>query len=63
MIAWISDALDDGNGSCGAWTFVLEDQEPPSCWSDGWCWAVNEDGERSAEPTEWKPPMPEGEKP
>lgn len=64
MIAWISDALDDGNGSCGAWTFVLEDQEPPSCWSDGWCWAVNEDGERSAEPTEWKaatPPADGGE--
>lgn len=60
IILWVADALEDGNGSCGAWAFALEDQEPPDCWSDGWCWAVNEDGVRSAWPTHWKlPPPPE----
>lgn len=57
LIAWIADALDDGRGSCGAWAFT-SDQEPPPCWTDGWCWAVNEDGARSAWPTHWRPAPP-----
>jgi hypothetical protein len=44
---------EDGE-DCGAWTFVSE-QDPPECWTDGWCWEVNEDGVRSAWPTHWKP--------
>lgn len=60
IIEWVANALDDGNGSCGAWAFSHEYQEPPDCWSDGWCWAVNEDGVRSAWPTHWKmPPTPQ----
>lgn len=55
LIAWIANALENEHGSCGAWTIMSEHQEPPPCWSDGWCWAVNEDGVRSAWPTHWKP--------
>ena len=54
IIAWFTGALEDEHGSCGAWAFVSE-QEPPDCWSDGWCWTVNEDGVKSAWPTHWKP--------
>jgi hypothetical protein len=65
VIVWQDDALVDENGqSCGAWAFATE-QEPPDSWTDGWCWAVNEDGERSAWPTEWMPlpPPPSEEQP
>lgn len=58
MIEWIAGALENERGSCGAWTFVHEDQEPPDCWSDGWCWTVNADGVSSAWPTAWKPVLP-----
>jgi hypothetical protein len=54
IIAWVSDALyDEDERPCGSWSFVTE-QEPPDCWTDGWCWASNEDGVRSAWPTHWK---------
>lgn len=55
MILWVPDALENEAGSCGAWAFAHEDQEPPDCWTDGWCWAVNEDGVRSSWPTHWLP--------
>lgn len=61
MIMWVRDALENEHGSCGAWTFAHEDQEPPDCWSDGWCWAENEDGVRSAWPTHWKPALKDQE--
>lgn len=55
VIAWIEDALEDSDGNaCGAWAFT-EDQVPPECWTDGWCWEVNEDENRSTHPTHWKP--------
>lgn len=38
-----------------AWTFVT-DQEPPACWTDGWCWGSNEDCVQSVQPTHWKTP-------
>jgi hypothetical protein len=53
IIAWQGGLLDTDNRSCGGWTFV-EDQEPPDSWTDGICWAVNEDGEPSVQPTHWK---------
>ena len=60
IIAWQADALMDSDGNtCGAWAFVT-DQEPPACWTDGWCWEVNEDGEPSAQLTHWRP-APEGD--
>ena len=50
----------DNEKDCGGWTFMTE-QEPPSCWTDGICWDVNEDGVPSAQPTEWKH-LPEAER-
>lgn len=55
VIAWVDQALFDTAGNfCSAWAFT-RDQEPPDSWTDGYCWAVNEDGVRSVEPTHWKP--------
>lgn len=54
VIAWVDGLLDSDDGACGTWAFT-RDQEPPDCWSDGYCWDANEDGKRSAWPTEWKP--------
>ena len=56
IIAWTDDCLLDSAGDfCGAWVFTTE-QEPPECWTDGYCWEVNEWGQRSAHPTEWTQP-------
>lgn len=56
IIMWLDACLvDDTFGVCGSWVFVNEHQEPPADWSDGYCWAVNEDGVRSSWPTHWKP--------
>lgn len=57
VIMWLSDCVEDERGSCGSWVFVNEDQEPPDDWSDGYCWASNEDGVRSSWPTHWKPAL------
>lgn len=46
--------LNSEGHECGAWCFVTE-QEPPDCWTDGYCWEVNEDGVPSVLPTRWKP--------
>ena len=54
VIAWTDTLLDSSGHDCDGWTFV-EDQEPPECWTDGICWAVNEDGKASVKPTHWKP--------
>ena len=54
IIAWQVDAFMDNAGDpCGGWAFVT-DQEPPECWTDGICWATNEDGVPSVQPTHWK---------
>ena len=42
---WIGD---DASG----WGAVTED-EHPRCWTDGFCWASNEDGEPSDPPVLW----------
>lgn len=54
IIAWVGDLLDSDGKDCGSWAFVT-DQEPPDCWTDGYCWEVNEDGVRSMQPIAWKP--------
>jgi hypothetical protein len=54
IIAWCSDLLDSEGQFCGGWSFA-EDQEPPDDWTDGICWAVNEDGNPSTQPTHWAP--------
>lgn len=57
VIAWETVLLDSEENDCGGWMFTRE-QEPPDCWTDGVCWAVNEDGKPSAQPTHWKPLSP-----
>ncbi len=54
VIAWFADAVEDEDGPCGTWAFT-RDQEPPDCWTDGWCWASNADSLPSIPPTHWKP--------
>lgn len=54
IIAWRFGFMDEKDNDCGCWCFVTE-QEPPSCWTDGACWEVNEDGESSVHPRNWKP--------
>lgn len=52
--------LDEDAG----WTWgVVEDDDPcPSCWTDGVCWNVNADQERSDWPGGWRPlPNPPAE--
>lgn len=53
IIAWQIGLHDSKGHDCGGWAFVT-DQEPPDCWTDGVCWASNEDGKPSVQPTEWK---------
>lgn len=55
VIAWV-----DVCGGTYTWTFTRE-QEPPDCWTDGYFWGVNEDGQASVKPTHWKPLTPEME--
>ena len=57
LVAWTEGLLDSQERDCGGWEW-MGDNEPPGCWSDGVCWEVNEDGKRSAHPTEWKPEPP-----
>ena len=57
IIAWTNGLLDGSENECGGW-FFAEEQEPPECWTDGVCWAVNEDGFPSVAPTHWMP-LPE----
>jgi hypothetical protein len=54
VIAWTDNLLDEWENDCGGW-FFAEEQEPPDCWSDGVCWEVNADGQKSVHPTHWKP--------
>jgi len=59
IIAFHNGGLLDGDGNdCGAWAYVTE-QEPPDDWTEGYCWEVNEYGDRSTHPTHWCPPPPE----
>ena len=53
IIAWLPGLLDSDGNTCSGWAFI-EDQEPPDDWTDGVCWAVNEDGVASTQPSAWK---------
>lgn len=46
----------EGDGSAYGWAFTTEGQEPPDCWTDGYCWAFNDAGKPSVQPTHWKSP-------
>lgn len=52
VLCWQDGLLDSNEQACGAWCFA-SDQEPPDCWTDGWCREVNEDGVASVKPTVW----------
>ena len=54
IIAWDDRLIDENGDDCGGW-YIASDQEPPESWTDGVCWAQNEDGEQSVKPTYWKP--------
>lgn len=54
VIAWHDGLTDSNDAPCGGWAFMT-DQEPPDCWTDGVCWAINEDGVQSVKPTMWRP--------
>ena len=54
IIRWTDGLVDSAGAPCGGWE-MADDQEPPDSWTDGACWAVNEDGEPSIQPTRWKP--------
>lgn len=58
VIAWQVEAFyNAANRPCGGWAFTTH-QEPPDCWTDGVCWATNEDGVPSVQPTAWMPLPP-----
>jgi hypothetical protein len=57
VIAWTNGLLGPDEEDAGGWFFV-EDQEPPECWTDGVCWAVNADGVPSVQPDAWMPLPP-----
>ena len=47
--------LENGLGDeCGGWFAEDEDEQPPS-WTDGICWASNEDERPSDPPIHWMP--------
>lgn len=54
VIVWTWGMVDESGRDCGGWAFARA-QEPPDCWTDGYCWAFNEDGKPSVKPTHWKP--------
>lgn len=47
-------ALDTNENPCDQWQAAVEGEHPP-CWSDGCCWTVNENEDRSAWPEAWRP--------
>ena len=53
IIAWGNGLLDGESRECGGWNYLTG--EPPQCWTDGVCWESNENGNRSVQPTHWKP--------
>ena len=53
-IAWLPGFVDADGNECSCW--VMEDSlDVPPSWTDGVCWARNEDGEPSVQPTHWRP--------
>lgn len=54
---YIGDCGDENGGAAFGWAFVDEHQEPPDCWTDGYCWRENDCGQQSVLPTHWKLPQ------
>lgn len=53
VIAFLDGHMDADEQPCGCWCFVTE-QEPPPDWTDGVCWASNENEVPSTQPVRWK---------
>ncbi len=56
-VSWQTGLVDDHDQECGAWHAEKVGDHPP-CWTDGICWASNEDGRPSEQPQAWQP-LPE----
>lgn len=52
--SWQPGFVDEAGEDCACWVAFDEGEEPP-CWTDGVCWASNEDDEPSELPTHWMP--------
>jgi len=52
-----SGFIDSSCNDTSVWCEVEEDTAPP-CWTDGACWAVNENFVESSQPTHWRLPTP-----
>ncbi|PZU95595.1 MAG: hypothetical protein DI527_00875 [Chelatococcus sp.] len=52
--AWQTGFTDENGRDTGAWCATEEGQHPP-CWSEGVCWASNEDESPSDPPVAWLP--------
>jgi hypothetical protein len=46
-------SIDADGRTCDQWQAVHEGEHPP-CWSGGACWASNENGDVSLQPTKWR---------
>ena len=53
-IAWEGGLFDRDDDECGGW-FYIGNSDPPECWTDGICWAQNENDQPSVRPTHWTP--------
>jgi hypothetical protein len=51
---WDGGLVDDRGREVFGWFAVNEGEYPP-CWTDGICWAENEDGVPSDPPITWEP--------
>ena len=54
IIAWSFGFEDETGEDCAAW-FIYDDKKPPKSWTDGVCWASNDDEKPSIKPTHWRP--------
>lgn len=46
--------VNSGEQDCGCWQ-AAEEGKHPKCWTDGVCWASNDECLPSDPPTEWAP--------
>lgn len=49
-------SLDENQDVCGQWVAAKDGVAPP-CWTDGACWAENEDEKMSDQPEFWRAPQ------
>lgn len=54
IIAWRAGFMNYEYRESATWVY-LEEGEAPDSWTDGVCWASNEDDKPSVKPTHWKP--------